>query len=247
MTQPPVRPAEQRKKDALYRLEHDADAWVSTADLETGAPYMVPLSFLWNGSSLLLATAASAPTARNLSLSGTGPPRHGETRDVVLVEGTAQVVRLAELSAAEETRSRRRPGSIRARSRCAYLLLPHQSAQAPGVARGQRDRRPRPDRGRPLDGGLSHRRTPGRQMSDIGGRASDGRRSPRGATARLPFRAPDGPDSPDGRRTPACRTSRPVSLTYGRARPFDRRSPTSRARGAGSRGAAGRTWRERRG
>jgi hypothetical protein len=101
MTQPPVRPAEQRKKDALYRLEHDVDAWVSTADLETGAPYMVPLSFLWNGSSLLLATAASAPTARNLSLSGMVRLGIGETRDVVLVEGTAQVVRLAELSAAE--------------------------------------------------------------------------------------------------------------------------------------------------
>ncbi|WP_329456282.1 pyridoxamine 5'-phosphate oxidase family protein [Streptomyces sp. NBC_01497] len=98
MTQPTARSAHERKQDALHRLEHDVDAWVSTADLETGAPYLVPLSFLWNGSSLLLSTAATAPTARNLSLSGTVRLGIGETRDVVLVEGTAQVVRPAELS-----------------------------------------------------------------------------------------------------------------------------------------------------
>ncbi|MBP0458667.1 pyridoxamine 5'-phosphate oxidase family protein [Streptomyces montanisoli] len=91
------RTAQQRKKDTLHRLEHDVDAWVSTADLETGAPYMVPLSFLWTGSSLLLATAASTPTARNLSLSGTVRMGIGETRDVILVDGTAQPVRPADL------------------------------------------------------------------------------------------------------------------------------------------------------
>ncbi|MCF3962803.1 pyridoxamine 5'-phosphate oxidase family protein [Streptomyces fuscigenes] len=101
MTQLTARSAQQRKKDALHRLEHDVDAWVSTADLETGAPYMVPLSFLWNGSSLLLATAESTPTARNLSLSGAVRLGMGETRDVVLIEGTAQAVRPAELSREE--------------------------------------------------------------------------------------------------------------------------------------------------
>ncbi len=44
---PAPRTSEQRKHDALSRLEHDIDAWVSTADAESGTPYLVPLSFLW--------------------------------------------------------------------------------------------------------------------------------------------------------------------------------------------------------
>jgi hypothetical protein len=40
------RTPEQRKQDALNRLEHDTDAWVATADAESGTPYLVLLSFL---------------------------------------------------------------------------------------------------------------------------------------------------------------------------------------------------------
>ncbi|MCA1217894.1 pyridoxamine 5'-phosphate oxidase family protein [Streptomyces sp. 8L] len=101
MTQLPARTPAQRKKDTLHRLEHDVDAWVATADLTTGAPYLVPLSFLWNGSSLLLSTTASTPTARNLSLSGSVRLSLGETRDVILIDGTAQALRPAELSQEE--------------------------------------------------------------------------------------------------------------------------------------------------
>ncbi|SNX65657.1 hypothetical protein SAMN06272735_7496 [Streptomyces sp. TLI_55] len=32
MASPPARPAKQRKHDTLYRLEHDEDVWVATAD-----------------------------------------------------------------------------------------------------------------------------------------------------------------------------------------------------------------------
>ncbi len=54
MTPPPARPAKQRKLDTLNRLEHDEDVWVATASPEGGAPYLVPLSFLWDGATLLL-------------------------------------------------------------------------------------------------------------------------------------------------------------------------------------------------
>ncbi|MER7895864.1 pyridoxamine 5'-phosphate oxidase family protein [Streptomyces sp. NPDC096046] len=94
----PVRSAEQRKKDTLHRLDHDVDAWVATADRATGTPYLVPLSFLWNGSYLLFATPASSPTGRNLAGSGRARVGIGPTRDVVLVEGTVETAQPGELT-----------------------------------------------------------------------------------------------------------------------------------------------------
>ncbi|MFJ4535564.1 pyridoxamine 5'-phosphate oxidase family protein [Streptomyces tibetensis] len=98
MTSAPVRSAEQRKKDTLHRLDHDVDAWVATADGTSGAPYLVPLSFLWNGSYLLFATPASSPTGRNLAASGRARVGIGPTRDVVMVEGAVETVQPGELT-----------------------------------------------------------------------------------------------------------------------------------------------------
>ncbi|MEU1003888.1 pyridoxamine 5'-phosphate oxidase family protein [Streptomyces tibetensis] len=98
MTSAPVRSAEQRKKDTLHRLDHDVDAWVATADGASGTPYLVPLSFLWNGSYLLFATPASSPTGRNLAASGRARVGIGPTRDVVMVEGAVETVQPGELT-----------------------------------------------------------------------------------------------------------------------------------------------------
>jgi hypothetical protein len=98
MTSEPARSAEQRKKDTLNRLEHDVDAWVATADGTSGTPYLVPLSFLWNGSYLLFATPASSPTGRNLAATGRARVGIGPTRDVVLVEGAVETVQPGELT-----------------------------------------------------------------------------------------------------------------------------------------------------
>lgn len=88
---PPPRPPVRRKEDTLYRLEHDVDAWVATAD-PAGTPYLVPLSFLWDGETLLISTAANNPTARNLRAGGRVRLAIGHTRDVVLIEGVAEAV-----------------------------------------------------------------------------------------------------------------------------------------------------------
>jgi len=85
---PPARTPKQRKQDALNRLEHDTDAWVATADGESGTPYLVPLSFLWDGITLLIATPSSSPTSRNLQATGKVRLGIGPTRDLVLIEGT---------------------------------------------------------------------------------------------------------------------------------------------------------------
>ncbi|MEU2221694.1 pyridoxamine 5'-phosphate oxidase family protein [Streptomyces sp. NPDC018347] len=92
MTPPPARSAEQRKKDTLHRLENDVDAWVATAGPDGGAPYLVPLSFVWDGTSLLIATPADSPTGRNLVATGRTRLGIGPTRDVVLVEGAVRAV-----------------------------------------------------------------------------------------------------------------------------------------------------------
>lgn len=93
----PARGPEQRKQDALDRLEKDDDAWVATASAD-GVPCLVPLSFVWDGGTLLLATRRTNPTAVNVTPSGQARVTLGHTRDVVLIEGTAEIVEGADLS-----------------------------------------------------------------------------------------------------------------------------------------------------
>ncbi|MDF3143933.1 MULTISPECIES: pyridoxamine 5'-phosphate oxidase family protein [unclassified Streptomyces] len=97
MTPQPARPAKQRKQDTLNRLEHDEDLWVATAEVDGGVPYLVPLSYLWDGSTLLLATPANSPTGRNLRTTGRARLGIGPTRDVVMIEGTVDTIAPAQL------------------------------------------------------------------------------------------------------------------------------------------------------
>jgi predicted pyridoxine 5'-phosphate oxidase superfamily flavin-nucleotide-binding protein len=93
-----TRTLRQRYDEAMRRLEHDIDAWVATADAE-GVPCLVPLAFWWDGAEVWLATRETNATGRNLGASGSGRARLslGHTRDVVLIDGTARVVRREEL------------------------------------------------------------------------------------------------------------------------------------------------------
>jgi hypothetical protein len=93
----PARTPKQRKQDTLNRLENDEDVWVSTADGDGGAPYLIPLSFLWDGTALLLATPAASPTGRNLRTTGRTRLGIGPTRDVVMIEGAVRTLEPAEL------------------------------------------------------------------------------------------------------------------------------------------------------
>ena len=55
-----VRPREQRVKDALEELRTQVDAWVATAN-GAGKPYLVPLSFYWNGEVMIVTTDVPVP------------------------------------------------------------------------------------------------------------------------------------------------------------------------------------------
>jgi hypothetical protein len=81
----------QRRRDTEHRLSQDVDVWVASASAD-GAPYMVPLSFHWDGESLLLATSADSPTGRNLSTTRTVRLGLGLTRDVSMIDGEVEVL-----------------------------------------------------------------------------------------------------------------------------------------------------------
>jgi len=81
----------QRRRDTEHRLSHDIDLWVATASAD-GAPYLVPLSFDWDGAALLLATTAGSPTGRNLAATGTARLGLGQTRDVTMIEGVVETL-----------------------------------------------------------------------------------------------------------------------------------------------------------
>ena len=87
-----------RRADTLARLASDVDVWVATA--RGDVPHLIPLSFLWDGARLLLATPDSSVTARNLRATGRARLTLGTTRDVVVIEGTADSLPVAAVPAA---------------------------------------------------------------------------------------------------------------------------------------------------
>ena len=84
------RPIDQRITDTRRRLEEDVDCWVASAS--SGAPYLIPLSFFWDGTDLFVATPAASITSRNLQASGTVRVGVGPTRDVVLIDATVRAL-----------------------------------------------------------------------------------------------------------------------------------------------------------
>lgn len=97
---PPARPQSARLADVRARLAQDVDCWVATSSAD-GLPGLVPLSFDWDGSTILLATGRDTPAGANLRRTGRVRRALGEPRDVVLVDGTATEL---ELSAVSEQR-----------------------------------------------------------------------------------------------------------------------------------------------
>ncbi len=127
MTPAPARDLARRTADTRRRLEHDIDLWLATAAPAGGDPGLVPLSFHWDGSTLLVATLRASPAAVNLRATGRCRVALGELRDVVMIDATAEELEMDALPAARwegyvervgwDPR-REGPGYV------AYLLLP---------------------------------------------------------------------------------------------------------------------------
>jgi hypothetical protein len=86
----------ERRRDTEHRLAHDVDVWVGTASAD-GVPYLVPLSFDWDGEAVLVATPATSPTGRNLAATGTVRLGLGHTRDVSTIDGVVEVLEIGAL------------------------------------------------------------------------------------------------------------------------------------------------------
>ena len=98
MKAPDPRSREQRRRDTEHRLATDIDLFLASASPD-GAPYLVPLSFDWDGEAVLVATPITSPTGRNLAASRTTRLALGPTRDVTMIDGSVEVLEIDALSA----------------------------------------------------------------------------------------------------------------------------------------------------
>lgn len=89
-----MRATGQRIEDAKARLARESNVWLATAS-EGGVPHLVPLSLAWDGQRILVATPTESPTVRNARASGRVRAALDSADDVVLIEGTAEIVDFA--------------------------------------------------------------------------------------------------------------------------------------------------------
>ena len=99
----------QRRLDTEHRLSHDIDVWLASASTE-GNPYLVPLSFDWDGEAVLVATPTNSPTGKNLAGSGAARLALGHTRDVCMIEGDAEFLEIDALPTEQGDRFADRSG-----------------------------------------------------------------------------------------------------------------------------------------
>ena len=99
----------QRRRDFEHRLAHDVDVWVASASAD-GVPYLVPLSFDWDGEALLVATPTNSPTGKNLAATRAVRLGLGHTRDVSLIEGDVEILEIDALPQHQGDRFAERTG-----------------------------------------------------------------------------------------------------------------------------------------
>jgi hypothetical protein len=115
----PPRTKAERRAHVLHRLQSDDKLWIATASGD-GSAHLVPLSFVWGGGRVSMATRHDSPAAQNAARTGKARLALGEFGDVVLIDGSVSVVgpgqvddtvadRLARSSAID---GRRAPGFV---------------------------------------------------------------------------------------------------------------------------------------
>jgi hypothetical protein len=87
----PARSRAQRRIDTLAKLRREVDLWLASAD-ETGAAYLIPVSYYWDDSTLTIATPRASRTAVNVIRAGWARVALGPTRDVVIIEGPVEAI-----------------------------------------------------------------------------------------------------------------------------------------------------------
>jgi pyridoxamine 5'-phosphate oxidase-like protein len=98
-----MRDIKTRKADVLAALEEHADMWLSTA-AAAGRPHLIPVSAWWDGTDLVIATAGSSRTAKNLKTNRTARVAGGSPADAILID--ADVVDSSAVEASPELAGR---------------------------------------------------------------------------------------------------------------------------------------------
>jgi general stress protein 26 len=95
------RSPQERKADALAKLEAaDTNVWVASAS-PTGAVHLIPVTNSWNSSQVVLATGPKSRTAANVTTNPRVRLALGDTRDVVVIDAVlVEAVPLSEASQA---------------------------------------------------------------------------------------------------------------------------------------------------
>ncbi|MGN9891122.1 pyridoxamine 5'-phosphate oxidase family protein [Micromonospora sp. L31] len=96
MTGAPPRGLEERLRDTRAKLDSEVDLWAATSG-SPGGVHLIPLSYLWDGTAFVISTSRASVTGRNLLADGRVRLSLGPTRDVVIVDGTAEPVAIADL------------------------------------------------------------------------------------------------------------------------------------------------------
>jgi hypothetical protein len=127
----PPRNTKQRIADVLEKLRHDEDVWVASAS-ETGEAYLIPLSFYWEGTRVILATLKNSRTVRNLQRAGWARLALGPTRDVVILEGGVTIQSVGNLDPALAAAFTEKAGfdPWRQAEKYVYLLVTPERVQA---------------------------------------------------------------------------------------------------------------------
>jgi len=84
-----MRDTQTRKADVLAALQQQADMWLSTAD-PAGRPHLIPVSVWWEGTDLVIATAGTSRTARNMKANRAVRVAGGSPSDAIMID--AEVV-----------------------------------------------------------------------------------------------------------------------------------------------------------
>lgn len=98
MTDAP-RERSERLRDTRAKLDSEVDLWVATASPAAGV-HLIPLSYLWDGDTILVSTPRTSVTSRNLLAEPMVRLGLGPTRDVVMIDAVAEPVGPGELPAA---------------------------------------------------------------------------------------------------------------------------------------------------
>ncbi|MGC4191046.1 MAG: hypothetical protein QM589_07765 [Thermomicrobiales bacterium] len=124
------RSIQERITDVEKRFQTNVNAWVASASA-TGETWLIPLTFQWNGTDLLLATTAKSRTARNLLRAGVVRLALGATNDVIIVEGSVTAAQGTEIDPARAEAHAQRAGfDPRQQDDYVYLVVHPRTIQA---------------------------------------------------------------------------------------------------------------------